>query len=154
MTAGLRDQHAAGARVVLAPAAIAGLLGAALLIGGLVGIVAKSGLDAITTSQAAAPVAAATGPSRLDIERGIRIAERATREAAATVAVSTGPSRLDIERGIRIAERATGQAAAPVAAATGGSRLDIERGIRIAERASAERPQAGPPIARRSPKNN
>jgi hypothetical protein len=107
MTAGLRSQRAAGAKVALAPAAIAGLLGAALLIGGLLGVVAKSELDAITTSQAAAPVAASTGASRLDIERGIRIAERASREAAAPVAASTGASRLEIERGIRIAERAS-----------------------------------------------
>ena len=107
MTAGLRSQRAAGTRVALAPAAIAGLLGAALLIGALLGVVTKSELDAITTSQGAAPAGVVSAVSRLNIERGIRIAERATREAAAPVAASTGPSRLDIERGIRIAERAT-----------------------------------------------
>ncbi len=107
MTAGLTDQHAAGARVVLAPAAIAGLLGAALLIGGLLGVVTKSELDAITTSEAAAPVAASTVTSRQLTERNARIAERASSEAAAPVAASTVTSRQLTERNARIAERAS-----------------------------------------------
>jgi hypothetical protein len=107
MTAELRNQRAAGARVALAPAAIAGLLGAALLIGGLLGVVTKSQLDAITTNQAAAPVVASNAASRLLIERNARIAERASSEAAAPVVTSNAPSRLLIERNARIAERAS-----------------------------------------------
>ena len=78
MTAELRNQRAAGARVALAPTAIAGLLGAALLIGGVLGVVAKSELDAITSSEVAAPVAASIVASRLLTERNARIAERAS----------------------------------------------------------------------------
>ncbi len=125
MTAGLRSQRAAGEKLTLAPTAIAGLLGAALLIGGLLGVVAKSELDATATSQAAAQVAAAAGASRLVIERNARIAELATGQAAAQVAAAAGASRLVIERNIRIAELATGQAAAQVVAAAGASRLVI-----------------------------
>ncbi|MGZ8515093.1 MAG: hypothetical protein ACXWXA_08635 [Candidatus Limnocylindrales bacterium] len=107
MTAGLRSQRAAGTRVALAPTAIAGLLGAALLIGALLGVVAKSELDGITTSQAAAPVAAANAPSRLLIERNTRIAERASGQAAAPAAATKAPSQLLTERNMRIAERAS-----------------------------------------------
>ena len=69
MTAGLRSQGNAGARIALAPAAIAGLLGVALLIGGLLGVVTKAELDAVTTSQAAAPVATSDAALRLLMER-------------------------------------------------------------------------------------
>ena len=137
MTAGLGKQRAAGTRVALAPAAIAGLLGAALLIGAALGVVAKSELDAITTNQAAAPAAPSNAASRLLIERNMRIAERASGDAAAPAAASNAASRLLIERNMRIAERASGEDAAPAAASTAASRLLIERNMRIAERASA-----------------
>ena len=107
MTAGLRSQRAVGATVALPPTAIAGLLSAALLIGGLLGVVTKSELDAMTAHQVAA-VAASTGASGLLIDRNTRIAERASREVAAPVAAATGVSQLLIERNTRIAERASG----------------------------------------------
>lgn len=68
MSAGIRSQGIATTRVALPPAALAGLMGVALLIGGLLGVVAKSELDA-TTGTGVAARAVSTLPSRLLMER-------------------------------------------------------------------------------------
>lgn len=52
MTAGIERRQLAGTRVARTPVALAGLLGAALLIGGAIGV-AKSEVDALTAPGAA-----------------------------------------------------------------------------------------------------
>ena len=79
MTAGLKSQQIvgtklAGTKVALAPTAFAGLMGAALLVGGLLGVVTKSELDSITANQATAQVAASTVELRPLTERRAQIA--------------------------------------------------------------------------------
>jgi len=74
MTAGLRNQPVAGSKVALAPAAIAGLLGAALLVGGTLGIVAKAEFDSITAKPAIAQVATSTVESPSLIARQAQLA--------------------------------------------------------------------------------
>lgn len=73
MTAGLRSQQIAGTKVALPPTALAGLMGVALLVGGLLGVATKSELDSMTTNQAAAQVAASNLESRLLAERRAQI---------------------------------------------------------------------------------
>ena len=73
MTAGLRNQPVARAKVALAPAAIVGLLGAALLVGGTLGVVAKAQFDSITTDHAIAQVATSAAESRSLIGRQAQI---------------------------------------------------------------------------------
>lgn len=58
MTAGLGSRPLAGTKVALAPAALVGLLGAALLAGSLLGFAATSELDSINSNRAMARVAA------------------------------------------------------------------------------------------------
>ncbi len=65
MAAGIRSQGIATPRLALQPAALAGLVGAALLVGGLLGVAAKSELDAVAGAQLAVPVAASSLESRL-----------------------------------------------------------------------------------------
>ncbi len=74
MTAGLRSQQIAGTKVALPRTALAGLVGVALLVGGLLGVATKSELDSISANQASAQVAASNLESRLLIERRAQIA--------------------------------------------------------------------------------
>ncbi len=74
MTAGLRSQQIAGTKVALPRTALAGLMGGALLVGGLLGVATKSELDSITASRATAQIAASNLESRLLIVRHAQIA--------------------------------------------------------------------------------
>ena len=74
MTAGLRNQPVAGAKVAIAPAVIAALIALALLVGGLLGVVAKSELDLVTANPAIAPAAASIHDSTSLIARRAAIA--------------------------------------------------------------------------------
>ncbi len=60
MTAGHDTRHVAGGGVSLAPPALAGLLGATLLAGGMLGAAITTQLDSFDSSRAVAP-AAVTG---------------------------------------------------------------------------------------------
>ena len=73
MTAGLRSQPTSGTKVALPRTALAGLVGVALLVGGLLGVATKSELDSISANQASAQVAAANRESLPLIERRAQI---------------------------------------------------------------------------------
>jgi len=62
MTAGITGRPLAGTKVALAPATLAGLLGVALLTGGLFGAAITSELGSLSSSRPIALVEAATTP--------------------------------------------------------------------------------------------
>ena len=74
MTAGIRNQPVAGTKVALAPAAIVGLLGATLFVGGLLGVATRAELDSISANPATAQVVASIAATRSSIERQAQIA--------------------------------------------------------------------------------
>lgn len=74
MTAGLRNQSLTGTKVTLAPAAIGGLLAAALLAGGLLGVAAKAEYDSLSANPPAAQGAASSAASAVRVERSAQIA--------------------------------------------------------------------------------
>jgi hypothetical protein len=64
MTAGIRSQQIAGTTVALPRTALAGLMGVALLVGGVLGVATKSEFDSIAAHGATAQVAASSLESR------------------------------------------------------------------------------------------
>jgi hypothetical protein len=73
MTAGIERRPIAGTRAAGRPAALAGLLTGALLIGGVIGIVAKSEVDALT-APAVASVARSLSSSPSELVREAQVA--------------------------------------------------------------------------------
>lgn len=65
MTARIESRQIAGTQVARTPAALAALVGSALLFGGVIGVVAKSEVDALTASGAGLAGSIATSPSAL-----------------------------------------------------------------------------------------
>lgn len=65
MTAGIGSQGIAATRFTLPPTALAGLVGVALLVGGLLGVGVKSEFDAGAGARLVAPVAASSLETRL-----------------------------------------------------------------------------------------
>jgi hypothetical protein len=86
MTAGIERRPIAGIRAARGPAALAGLLSGALLIGGIIGVVAKSEVDVLT-----APAAASVARS-LSSSPSLLVRE-------AQVAVGRGPLARDLGAG-------------------------------------------------------
>ena len=89
MTTGLTAQPIGGTKVALAPAAFAGMLGAALLAGGLLGVATKSAVDSINANQAIVQTAAAVA--------SVQSSERL--ERTAQIAVGRGPTVGDLDVG-------------------------------------------------------
>jgi hypothetical protein len=85
MTTGLTSRPFGGTKVALAPAAFAGMLGAALLAGGLLGVATKSEVDSLGAQAIAAVSAPAT-----TVE---------SRVQAAQIAAGRGPQVRDLGLG-------------------------------------------------------
>jgi hypothetical protein len=84
MSAGITSQTVAGTKLAIAPTVFAALLAAALLVGGVLGVVTKSGFDSITARSVAGQAAV----------QGVRSTPLDTRGAQITV--GRGPLMQDL----------------------------------------------------------